>query len=548
MQQQDFTRDRYGRPMVTPPDGGTPQPYSRFSSHGACLEDRFGLERWKIRTAGKGLATRADLFAQIAATPADDTQRLDALMVQALEAGGGSVGANLGTALHEFAQHVDNGAMTTAEIPAPWAADIAAYRDTLAAAGLAIEPGLVEVSLVHDGLRLAGTADRFLRRSDGRLVCADLKTGKAIGSNPLAYAVQLAAYATAQGYEIETGRRFNIGDVDHTVGLLIHVPAGRGECHLVEVDLVAALEAAHLASHVKQWQKRKDIVRKVSVPSRGNVGTDSGAGATVEHSPVPVAPAPTPVETAVANVAAAFAYTEPVATPEHRAWLEKRVRRLVAFGDDTKRELAARWPAHVPKLRDHALHTVREIEAISDACYQVEAEHGFQFGDPNPTDPTVAPPEALKPKRVRYVADEGGDAPQAEIDALRATINALPDNQRALIADITKQATAARRGISIREQPTVRRCAIASMLVHLVRLEDVELMAAVLRAQNLTGDNTETLGAQIGRLSTNAATQVAKLARAAFDGTAKIQVSDNGAIVIDAENQPNPTTEMDQTK
>lgn len=547
MQHQDFTRDRYGRPMVTPPDGGAAQPYSRFSSHGACLEDRFGLERWKIRTAGKGLATRADLFAQMAATPAEDTQRLDALMEQALEAGGGSVGANLGTALHEFAQHVDNGAITTAEIPAPWAADIAAYRDTLAAAGLTVEPGLVEVSLVHDGLRLAGTADRFLRRPDGRLVCADLKTGKAIGPNPLAYAVQLAAYATAQGYDIPTGRRYDLGDVDHTVGLLIHVPAGRGECHLVEVDLVAALEAAHVATIVKQWQKRKDIVRKVSVASRGNVATDSGAGATVERPPVPVVPAPTPVETAVANVEAAFPYTETVATAEHRAWLEKRVRRLVAFGDDTKRELAARWPAHVPKLRDHALHTVREIEAISDACYQVEADHGFQFPDRNPTDPAFAAPET-KPKRVRYVADEGGDAPQAEIDALRATINALPANQRAVIADITKQATAARRGISIREQPTVRRCAIAAMLVELVRLEDVELMAAVLRAQNLTGDNTETLGAQIGRLSTNGAHQVATLARAAFDGTAKIQISDNGAIVIDAETQPNPTTEKDQTK
>jgi hypothetical protein len=548
MQQQDFTRDRYGRPMVTPANGGAPEPYTRFSSHGSCLEDRFGLERWKIRTAGKGLATRADLFAQMAATPAEDTQRLDALMEQALEAGGGSVGANLGTALHEFAQHVDNGAMTTAEIPAPWAADIAAYRDTLAAAGLTVEPGLVEVSLVHDGLRLAGTADRFLRRSDGRLVCADLKTGKAIGPNPLAYAVQLAAYATAQGYDIPTGKRYDIGDVDHTVGLLIHVPAGRGECHLVEVDLVAALEAAHVATIVKQWQKRKDIVRKISVPSRGNVGTDSGAGATVERTPAPVAPVPTPVETAVANVEAAFAYTETVATPEHRAWLEKRVRRLVAFGDDTKRELAARWPAHVPKLRNHALHTVREIEAISDACYEIESAHGLPFPDRNPTDPAMATPEAFKPKRVRYVADEGGDAPQNEIDALRATINALPANQRALIADITKQATAARRGISIREQPTVRRCAIAAMLVDLVRLEDVELMAAVIRAQNLTADNTETLGAQIGRLSTNAAFAVATLARAAFDGTAKIQISDNGTIAIDAETQPNPTTEKDQTK
>jgi hypothetical protein len=194
------------------------------------------------------------------------------------------------------------------------------------------------------------------------------------------------------------------------------------------------------------------------------------------------------------------------------------------------------------------LHTTREIDLISDACYQVEAEHGFQFPDRNPNEPAVAPPEPPKARSGRDTIDEGGNAPQHQIDALRATINALPDNQRALIADITKQATAARRGISIREQPTVRRCAIAAMLVDLVRLEDVELMAAVLRAQNLTADNTETLGAQIGRLSTNAALNVATLAHAVFDGSARIQVSDNGAIVIDAETQPNPTTEKDQTK
>ena len=542
MKQPDFTRDRYGRPMVTSPTDGKPMPYTRFSSHGACLEDRFGLERWKIRTAGKGLSSRADLFAQMAATPADDTKRLDALMDQALEAGGGGYGAGLGTALHEFAENVDNGLMTIADIPSPWDADIAAYQRTLADAGLTIEPGLVEVSLVHDELQLAGTADRFLRRADGRLVCADLKTGKAIGANPLAYAVQLAAYATSQGYDIATGKRYDIGDVDHEVGLLIHVPAGRGECHLIEVDLTLGLEAAHLATVVKQWQKRKDVVRKFSVPSRGNVGTDSGAGATVEHPHVPVAPAPTPVETAIANVSAAFPYTEQVASAEHRAWVEKRVRRLVAFGDDVKRELVARWPAHVPKLRDHALHTAREIDLISDACFEVEAEHGFPFPDRNPNH-TETPAETTKPAVVRNTPDEGGNAPQEKIDALRHVISALPDRQRAFIALFTKQATVARRGISIRQNPTVRRCAIAAMLVDLVRLDDTELMQAVLTTHNPSTDTTETLGAQIGRLSTDDAKHIATLAHAVHDGSAKITISDNGFIIIGAEKQPNPTTE-----
>jgi hypothetical protein len=320
------------------------------------------------------------------------------------------------------------------------------------------------------------------------------------------------------------------------------VPAGRGECHLIEVDLTLGLEAAQLASVVKKWQKRKDVVRKFSVPSRGNVGTDTGAGVTVEHPPVPVTPAPTLLETAIANVTAAFPYTEPVATAEHRAWLEKRVRRLVAFGDDVKRELAARWPAHVPKLRDHALHTTREIELISDACYQVEAEHGFQFPDRNPNEPAVAPPDAPKAQPVPDTPDEGGNAPQDHIDALKDVIGALPDRQRAFIAQFTKQATIGRRGISIRQNPTVRRCAIASMMVALTRLDDTELMQAVLVAGNPFTEVDKTLGAQIGALSTDAAHRITTLANAAYDGTANIKISDDGTIVIGAEKQPNPTT------
>lgn len=535
----DFTRDRYGRPMITSPDGGKPEPYSRFSSHGSCLEDRFGLERWKVRTAGKGLASRADLFAQIAATPADDTRRLDALMEQALEAGGGSFGAGLGTALHEFAQHVDNGAMTTANIPAPWDADIAAYTATLADAGLTIEPGLVEVSLVHDGLRLAGTADRFLRRADGRLVCADLKTGKAIGANPLGYAVQLAAYATAQGYDIATGKRWDIGDVDHTVGLLIHVPAGRGECHLIEVDLVAALEAAYLASTVKSWQKRKDIVRKVSVLSRGNVGTDTGEGVTVEHSPAPVTPEPTIDDRAIANVLAEFPNAELVATAEHRAWVEKRVRRIIGFGDAATQELVSRWPADVPKLRETMNHTVSQIEAIGQACSDTERTFELPFPDHNPNQPTVAPePETPKPRVVETI-DEGGEASRYLIDELRTTIESLPDNQRALIADITKEATTARRGISIRQNPSQRRCAIAAMLIHLVRFDDTELMTAIVAHVHPRHSN-ETLGGQIGRMTINDATTISALAIKVHDGDLRFTISDDGVVVI-AETQPNPT-------
>ena len=45
----DFTRDRWGRPLIIPADGGKAIAYGRFSSHGSVLEDKFALEKWKIR-------------------------------------------------------------------------------------------------------------------------------------------------------------------------------------------------------------------------------------------------------------------------------------------------------------------------------------------------------------------------------------------------------------------------------------------------------------------------------------------------------------------
>jgi len=203
----DFNRDRWGRPLVIPTGGGKPIAYTRFSSHGQVLEDRFGLEKWKIRTSALGLVNRQDLFAQLASIPADDSKRLDDVLAQALEAGGGSVGANMGTALHEFTQRYDLGEITLADIPDPWRADVEAYARTVAEHGLKIRRDLIEVTLVNDDLQLAGTADRFFVDQAGRLICADLKTGKAIGANPLGYIVQLAAYANSVLYNIESGDR-----------------------------------------------------------------------------------------------------------------------------------------------------------------------------------------------------------------------------------------------------------------------------------------------------------------------------------------------------
>jgi len=275
---KDFERDRWGRPLIVPPNAkGKPVAYSRCSSFGAVLEDRFNLELWKVRTACIGLAQQPHLLAQVAACKVDDSKTLNRLAEEALNFGGSRTGAGLGTALHQFAERVDVGELSVDAVIDPWGADVRAYLAALDAHGLSVVHELTEVALVHDELRVAGTADRFYRRDDGRLVCADLKTGKKIGDSPLAYVVQLAAYATALRYDVERGVRSPVGDVDTSTGLLVHLPAGKAMCTIYEVDLVAGMELARLAGRVRAAQKRKDLVRQ-SLPGHYPGATFGEAG------------------------------------------------------------------------------------------------------------------------------------------------------------------------------------------------------------------------------------------------------------------------------
>ena len=101
-------RDRYGKPYIIPPDGGKPTPYARWSNYGDVLEDRFNLERWKVRQSAIGLADRPDLLLAVTAHRGDK-RKLDGICDEALEAAKSSAAATTGTALHALTEVVDRG-------------------------------------------------------------------------------------------------------------------------------------------------------------------------------------------------------------------------------------------------------------------------------------------------------------------------------------------------------------------------------------------------------------------------------------------------------
>lgn len=527
----DFNRDRWQRPLITPPDGGKPIPYDRFSSHGQRLEDRFNLEAWKLRTAAIGIAQRPDLYAQVAACPADDKKRLDMLLKQALEAGGSTIGAGLGTALHEFTQRVDDGSITVDDVPSPWNLDIAAYRAALDEYGLTIIPELIECTLVNDELRLAGTADRFYRDTDGKILLADIKTGKSIGDNPLAYIVQAAAYANSVLYNVETGERTPIDGLVTDVALLVHVPAGQARCDIYAIDAVAGYEAAKTATDVKRWQRTKGLIAPLSTPAHGSNGVEQTDKSTVE--PTPEVPVPLSVDQAIETIKEVFPGAIVLADEARTTWVFERTKTLIRHSTTAAEALARRWPENVPTFKTTLNFSDEQLDAIIGVLDQIEAEHGVPFGalDPTITPQPVANVETIVNARpVATVVDEGPDADPGHLDALRATLGSLTVDQQTWIGQITTDANTAGFPLSLKQKPTLRRLRIAQTLVRLAQY-DADIAAAIVRTVIPDLDGTR-FGAAVGALTIDQATRIACITDAVDAGDLTLGFDDTGAPVI----------------
>lgn len=247
----DIDRDRWGRPMILPPGGGKKVAYTRATTLAGAIEDLNGLITWKISRAVLGIVDRPDLLLS-AAAHREDKKKLYKLCDDALEAGGTSSAATIGTALHSFTEQIDRG-LPAGAIPDAYRADIAAYEKTTAN----LERLHVEQLLVVDDLKVAGTPDLIVRYQ-GENYIADKKTGSI--DYPHKMAAQLALYAHGMFYDVRTGEREPLPAVNGQRGLIIHLPAGTGQCSMHWIDLAAGWEAVQLAVQVREWRKHKGLL------------------------------------------------------------------------------------------------------------------------------------------------------------------------------------------------------------------------------------------------------------------------------------------------
>lgn len=252
-------RDRWGRPVVIPPDGGKPVSYTRVSTMAKELDDTFALNQWKMRQVAVGMSVRSDLVS-LASAKSDDKEALDEIVEQAMAAAKSNEKANVGTALHAFCEKVDAGIDPRKIIPNvgdPFQADLLAYRDAMK--GIQIEA--TEVFVVVDEIEAGGSFDRLVSLpTDHGYVIADIKTGQSEPRFPHAAAQQIAMYAHGTIYD-DGERIASLADigVNQEVGMMIHLPSGQGVCNLYLLDLVHGWQMAKVAFAVRKTRKFKPI-------------------------------------------------------------------------------------------------------------------------------------------------------------------------------------------------------------------------------------------------------------------------------------------------
>lgn len=255
-------RDRWGRPLIIPPGGGDPVPYTRVSTMAKALDDTSNLMAWKQRVTAVGLARRPDLrtrLAGIIASNPDDPvggpgkRDLNAVCAEAAEAGGAGAAASAGTGIHELTEAIDRGTdPDDLLIDDSLAGRLRQYADAMRE----FEVLDIETFVVNDQVQAAGTFDRLVRCPDGKVRVADLKTGAHDANYPLGVATQIAIYAMGQRYDPATGARSPLHpDLSTSTGLLIHLPQKGDGCHIYTLDLEAGWQAATTAARVHAIRK-----------------------------------------------------------------------------------------------------------------------------------------------------------------------------------------------------------------------------------------------------------------------------------------------------
>jgi len=366
-QRNDFRRAN-GAPLVSDPEDSTKTlRYSRPSSYAKVLDDEEALHQWRLWKAMQGVAESKALQIAVAGARDEDRETKKELREKALDKGAANEKADQGTGLHAMTARVET-PTDTWEPPALYEPDLTAYTACLERYGLVSE--MIEVPIVNDVWRAAGTADRIYRLTKtltlptgeqmvaGTLVVGDLKTGQKLDFSLPGYTVQMAIYALGSLYDIVNERRMPTPAIDDRWTILVHLPVGKARCELLWCSIEIGNYGAYLAQAVKEWRKK----------------WKSG------HDFYDELPIPEPIENLLAEELGAWRPAPSDLREEMNAWIIERVRACGAH-KLARQRLLLTWPEDVTT---RGPWTELDMVKILDGLDRVEAEFSIPFPSEDP--------------------------------------------------------------------------------------------------------------------------------------------------------------------
>lgn len=265
-------RDRWGRYVLPHPETGEEMGWTRATTWAKTISDTFKIHQWQERMVAKGLVARPDLYALVGTI--DDSNpnaknELNRICEDAKAAAGSKVGANLGTAVHNYTEQLDMGVeFRSIGVPSTIAADVVSYGEMMSTYGLLPVRDMIERVVLNTKLGVAGRLDRVLTNTKpvgrwtepGELFIGDVKTAANIGYSWLEVSIQLAIYANADYFwNIETKTYEPIPPIDLHEAIVMHVPVQQGEATPYRVDIEMGWKYAELAGLVRSARSDKKL-------------------------------------------------------------------------------------------------------------------------------------------------------------------------------------------------------------------------------------------------------------------------------------------------
>lgn len=251
--------------------------YKRVTSYIDVLDDKRNVQAWSERMVLLGIAEDTGFLTGVLDVDPDTKEGRDMLNRRAEKAkdlGGANRKSDKGTHLHDLSEVVDRHEALPEGLDDADVLDMRAYA--LATHGFFGIRHMEEL-VVNEQLGVAGTPDRVsywvgdgdLIAPDGsiigphELIITDLKTGR-VDFGALKMAMQLSIYSRSKLFVKDSPDRAPMENVNQKWGIIMHLPAGSGECTLYWADLTLGWAAVEVATQVHAMRKAKGALTPLS--------------------------------------------------------------------------------------------------------------------------------------------------------------------------------------------------------------------------------------------------------------------------------------------